>query len=813
MQQRGLAGIADMNPSAKYPCMEPSGSKNPLIYMLGEAPSLDDDREGRHFAGPAGKLLRPDFGTLTPKIRFNNCVRTHPSGGRLPSISEVECFRQSVVDDIQETKPKIIVAVGALAAQWLLPKLGKISVLRGRRFPVTVGTHSCWVYPIYHPSYILRIKDKREADVAGVEYLRVFHADNEAIVKNAHCVPETDIIDGSCNSGIEFAYTVKKVEAALEKLSKEKYVAFDLETTRLRPYYADSEILSIAIAGSDFCVGIPIDHPQSPFTVSEKAKVKDLLWNWLLSPSRKIAQNASFDIEWLTWWFGPDAARASSWEDTMVQSYVLDSRPGGKGLDFMIRQYFGFSLKSLSNVNFKDLGATPLDELLSYNCLDSKWTLPLFKVQQARIKKDGLLRIYEEHIRRIPTVILAQAAGLPVDVDRVEAFQAKYTTRIEAVRGEIATLPEVIVYEQEFGHFNPASTPQLVTIFRDILKRPEGQRAGTKYSTDKKALGVMEEVPLAEKILELRTLVKLKSTYIDKLHPDAKGSDTYPDGRIHPLFKTVSTVTGRLSSSEPNGQNFPKRTNPEIRSQIVALPGWSMVSVDYGQIEARVIAMASGDKYLLAALWEDYDIHMHWTERVIEVWPKIFKQRGGDKKKFRGDIKNQFTFPLFYGSRPKSIAKALSMPDGLADRLYDEFWDTFPTVLKWQSKLKKDYQKKGYVETLTGRRRYAPMSTNMVINTPVQGTASDIVVDAMNRLSEYADEKQVSWLQPVLNIHDDLTFLVPNSELDGAIEIIKKMMLVCDYAWSKDAPIEIEMAVGPDWFRLEEIGKFQSHKV
>ncbi len=232
---------------------------------------------------------------------------------------------------------------------------------------------------------------------------------------------------------------------------------------------------------------------------------------------------------------------------------------------------------------------------------------------------------------------------------------------------------------------------------------------------------------------------------------------------------------------------------------------------DFGQLEARVIAMFSQDKTFVKALWERYDVHYEWARRIALAYPNRIGGRKNldDKavmKTFRNDVKNQFVFPLFFGATLYKSADVLSVPPDILKPVYEEFWSTFAGVKQYQDNMEAEYRKKGYVECLTGRRRRAPLSYNQIVNSPVQGTASDIVVDGMDRLSEM----EVWDLQANLNIHDDLTFILEEEELDEKAELIIKEMINCRYPFI-NVPLVVEMSVGTqNWADMEAVGEFSS---
>lgn len=234
-----------------------------------------------------------------------------------------------------------------------------------------------------------------------------------------------------------------------------------------------------------------------------------------------------------------------------------------------------------------------------------------------------------------------------------------------------------------------------------------------------------------------------------------------------------------------------------------------LVAIDYGQIEARVIAMASKDKRFVKALWDRYDVHTDWAKRIARIYPRRISGREFLKdpkamKNFRTDIKNQWTFPLFFGAQLSSVATYLKIPEDVLERPFADFQQEFSGIFEWQKTLIKFYNENGYVENLFKRRRRAPISKNELINTPIQSTACEIVMDGMNRLSEYADKTEDWYYQPIIQIHDELIFKLPVDELDKYLEKIITEMLRMDFPWI-NVPITLEVSIGPNLLNMEEI--------
>jgi len=264
-----------------------------------------------------------------------------------------------------------------------------------------------------------------------------------------------------------------------------------------------------------------------------------------------------------------------------------------------------------------------------------------------------------------------------------------------------------------------------------------------------------------------------------------------------------------MSKKEINLQNFPARENAEIRNIITAPEGCFIAAYDYGQLEARIIAMASKDKVFCEAIWDNSDTHYRWTDRIIDEYPQILEKI--DRDSLRSDTKTALVFAAFYGSAENPIAKhyrtLYGVPEEIMKNLYKEFWETYPGVKKWQQEIIEFYKKNGYVESFSGRKRRAPLSINQITNLPIQSTASyDVCLRAGDRLSKLAYELNKPQYQYVINIHDDLTFYIPKVSFQEDVDFIAKEMVRPVYEWII-VPLEVEVKFGTNWGSLEKLGK------
>lgn len=796
--------------------MKPSGSKNPVAYFLGARPDEDEDYEGKPFMGDAGRFVRNHI----PKeyrdlIRYGNVIRTSP-GNRNPQTIEIECCRPLQVRDIEESRPKAIFGFGDVALRWALGQSGEIK-WRGRRVPVKIGDHKCWFYPMLSPDDVLLTMNGRRSSKEAV----AFQFDMRRAFDELEDLPPPIIhTKEMALEGIECVdwqqpNAVETIERFLAKAALEKTSGLDWETSKLRPYRDDAIILTAAVSLRDKTLAFPIEHPEAKWTANQLARVHNAVRKYIEAPVKKVAHNEAFEMEWTGVYYGRKLVRAN-WGCTMAQAAILDERIGGKpdqereskdtsclGLGFVTLNRFGLNIKTLSSVNTKNMIAERLSDILPYNGIDAKYSRLLWHEQRGLLKDDNLLDTYNMHVRRIPTVVLTQIKGMPVDFGEARVLKKKLTKKLKVATKEIAEDKYTAAFKTKFKKdFNPGSDADCVKLFRDII----GSRAGETvkgYKVNKDVLGKIKK-PIAQKILNWRAPSKLLSTYIWTPEHDF----AYPDHKLHPILNTLLTVTGRLSSEEPNEQNFPKRSElgKEIRRQIKCPPGYMLFSVDYAQIEARCIAMMSRDPVYVKMLWENYDVHLDWAQRIAARYPRVLDKYDGNIKELRQKVKGSWVFALFFGASQATGEKQVGVPEGTLTKEYELFWDTFSGVLEWQNSLKKFYEENGYVENPYGRRRRAPISPNQLINAPVQALMGEIVMDGMNSLSEIGD-----WnLQPIMQVHDDLTSIFPTKSFDYYVQKKLDTLLTKTYDFL-NVPLVMEAAVGENLYEMEDAGVFASN--
>ncbi len=864
LQRIGCAACPLNKITTNFPKMEPTLSKDTWVYFLGEGPGRDEsENSGRPFTGQSGQWLRrhiPD--EFYNHVSFDNVINCRATEfdkkenrikDRTPTPVEVSCCYSRRIKYIEQAKPKVIVALGIPALNFVLNSSDMIG-MRGRVFVVKIGNHTCYFLPTYHPAFILR-RAREDADKRGRKATDKVVDDSffgrtvrfdlkkafETVKLSDNPIVETEADIRKRIITFERNEDFDQLLALLARAKQAPYKAIDIETTGLRPYAKDAKILSVALSfninnHSDSCnISFALDHPKARWNSQQRRTILDTLKEILIDDTIKIAHHSVFELEWFIAYFGEEVVRHEVWECSQLQAHFLDERRGAgqsnddnkkntyQSLGFLVKMHFGVPFKQWFEVDRKNMLQADLTETLVYNAADSLFTLRLWGKQRALLNAEGLFNACMVAMPRQATCALTQSLGIPVNQAKTKELQRKLADQISVLQAEIEGVDVVQQYIKEKpvkykdkDPFNPMGEDAIV-LFRDYLKREEIQiQDGKKvrWSVDKRILEKIDH-PLAELIVSLRNKSKMKSTYVDGLEL-GKGKYIWPDGKIHCNFNATFTTTGRFSSDELNMQNFPHRNDSWVREQIEAPDGHVIVAADYGQLEMCGAAMCSKDPALIKVLWDDYDTHFEWASKLAAICPT---RVGGDfsdakvAKSFRSIVKNKLVFPAIYGASNKSIAGYLGIDEHYIDTLMDEFWDTFKGVKQWQNRLLKEYRETGWVASPTGRRRHHPLTTNEAINAPIQCLASEIVVDGMCRLSYMAATTGKWYLHPLLNIHDDLSFIIPEKKLVSSIETIYKTMLTPSFGEGiVNVPLSVTVSVGKNWFSMDEIGKFWSHK-
>ena len=597
------------------------------------------------------------------------------------------------------------------------------------------------------------------------------------------------------NSKYELINTEKGLDKIIKAASKSKVIAIDTETTGLD--YMDADLVGISMAyepGKAFY--IPFGHEeQNVPQLNEKIvleKFKPLLEK---AKNKIIGQNIKFDRNILIrYGINIDSIK----NDTMMMSYVLDASATRHNLDALSSFYLDYKTSTFEEVAGKGVkqvtfDKVPLDLATNYAAEDADITLRLYEALEPKLNSiKSLKKLMEEiEIPLIEVLSDMEQNGMLLNSKILSSQSKDLETRI----GKL----EKLAYEIAGEEFNLGSTKQLREIFfeklnyRVIKKTPGGQP-----STDEKVLQELsEEYELPKVLLEHRTLSKLKSTYTDKL-PGQISSNT---GKVHTSFHQAVTTTGRLSSSDPNLQNIPIRTEDgrRIRQAFEATKGNKIISADYSQIELRVMAHLSKDVGLLEAFNQGEDIHMKTASEVFDV------SLDNVTPDLRRNAK-AINFGLIYGISAFGLGKQLSINRNLAAEYMAMYFEKYPGVKTFMETTKDSARDLGYIETLFGRRLYLrdinasnairrQASERVAINAPVQGSAADIMKIAMIHVHQALNEAKLK-ARLTLQVHDELIVDTPKKETDEVINILTKSM---QEAANLDVPLEVDIGIGNNW--------------
>jgi len=787
--------------SPKMKFTPPKENSELRILFLGEGPGRVEDEKGKQFVGPTGQYLRDCIPTKWKnKLYWQNSVRCRPPRNRTPEKQEVECCSIYLTKDILEIRPHVIVGVGEVALNCFWPEQS-ISKIRGIPFPVTIDKqHTCWFYPIFHSSYVMRADQKDEPN----PIYPIFYNDLKKFFDNLdrYSTPPATI---ELPKDIKYPTTKEETVNLFNQL-KDPYVV-DLETHRLKPYMEGARILMASFSDGDLTFSFPIDWPGHFSSWGKET------FNQLIQSKRTwIAQNAAFEYCWI-WNFTSNPYH--NFEDVQALARLYHQRKGINGLASLSRIYLGFDVKKITNVDSKRLLVYPIEQVLEYNALDS-WSEAVIYKQLISLLASDQFDNYYRILETIKSTVAMELAGLTVDLKESEKLNQELTTKCNEFEQQAKLLPEVKKYEAKerkpFSISAPATVGLVLVDYCDI-SLPQSDNG--IYSTDDSYLEkLVGRHALVDLTRSWREVNKLRSTYVE---PILSGKYAAIDRLLHSAYNVLVTATYRLSSEDPNIQNFPKRKHREIRRQIIAPKGFLLASFDYGQLEVRLLAMASKDKNLAKAFFEKEDIHSKWLNRVVEIYPpyldRLAEKTGEtDEKKIRKSgrdiIKSDFVFALFYGSLPESVASRTGLPSKEAFEVCAEFWKEYNDVKSWMDNQFKIYQDTGLVTSLTNRIRNEVLWGNEPLNTAIQGTAGEVVLEAQNALFIKALKEDINLL-PRINIHDDLIFILPDdNDLERYIPFIAKEIVKPRFPFVT-VPLMTECKVGYNWCDLEEIGKWE----
>ena len=607
--------------------------------------------------------------------------------------------------------------------------------------------------------------------------------------------------DGAAQAAADGRYELildeAQFETWLKRLERAELFAFDTETTSLDYMQAGLVGLSFAVEpGRAAYVPLAHRYPGAPEQL-DSAWVLERLKPLLESDHHpKLGQNLKYDMSVLA---RHGVVLRGIAYDTMLESYVLDSTATRHDMDSLAKKYLDYEPVSFQSIAGKGKGQLTFDQIdleqaAPYAAEDADITLRLHQALWPKLEPEPGLRFVFEEIEMplVPVLSRMERTGVRIDTALLRQQSAELAEKLhelEARAHELAGRP-----------FNLGSPKQIGQIFFEelgmevIRKTPKGAPS-TSEEVLQELAARGHELPAV--ILEHRGLAKLKSTYVDKL-PEMVDPDT---GRVHTSYHQAVAATGRLSSSDPNLQNIPVRTEEgrRIRKAFVAEPGWVMLAADYSQIELRIMAHLSGDEGLLRAFEQGLDIH---AATAAEVFGYESPDAVDPEARRRAKAIN---FGLIYGMSAFGLARQLGLGRDEAQEYIDRYFERYPGVREFMERTKAQAHEQGYVETLFGRRLYLPdirargprraAAERTAINAPMQGTAADIIKRAMIAVDRWLEVEKPG-VRMVMQVHDELVFEVKEGQVEEAKGKIVGFMRE---AAELRVPLVVDVGVGEDW--------------
>ncbi len=584
-------------------------------------------------------------------------------------------------------------------------------------------------------------------------------------------------------------------EELLKKIEKAKEICIDTETTGLDPF--NDKLLGIAVS----------IRPSEGYFIyfSESLTPSNVLPSLAKAVEKSGAlpggHNIKFDLNFLS---AAGMTLDKIGFDSMIEAYLLEPGARRHGLDAMSIKILGHSTTTMEDLVGKGKKQIPLqsvspEDLCNYAAEDAAVSLALHKKLEPKIKEEGLGKIYREiELPLVPVLSRMEMRGIKLDTKKLADLSKEMEKRLAELEKEIHTIAK--------EPFNINSPKQLGEILFEKLQVHKElgikrvKRTKTGYATGVEVLETLRAHPIADKILEYRNLSKLKSTYLDAL-PALVNPAT---GKIHTSFNQTVTATGRLSSSNPNLQNIPIRTElgRKIRSAFIPSEnGWQIISADYSQIELRVLAHMAEEKALTEAFLNGEDIH---AKSAAVLFGKTIDNVTPEDR----DRVKAFNYGIIYGMGPQRLARETGLTTAEASEFIEAYFDKFPGIKKFIEEQHAKAETNGFVTTLFGRKRWIPEITssnpmlraagrNMAVNTPIQGTAADLIKMAMIKIDKILTQEGLK-ARMLIQVHDELVFEAPKKEMKYIINLVKKEM---EGVYKLKVPLEVRIGCGENWLK------------
>jgi len=586
--------------------------------------------------------------------------------------------------------------------------------------------------------------------------------------------------------------TKEKLDAVVDSIEKDTIIAFDTETTGL-----DTKVAKMV--GFSFCLDrekayyVPVGH--SYLGVEDQVSLDDALVSLKkLMKYNIVGQNLKFDFSLLANQY--DMKPVIPFADTMIMAWL--SNPGSKvGLDTLAKQYFKYEMKPFKEMVKKgeDFSAVAIPDATFYAAEDAWMTFMLYGAIKKKMELSSLTPLLKEaknvEYPFMNVLLRMERLGIKVAPEKLMELQKKLSDALATLTSEIYTLAG--------SEFNIKSTQQLGVVLFQQIGLQGGKKTKTGYSTNEAVLtSLKDEHDIIPKILEYREYQKILSTYVDPLLKLAKADE---HSRIYTSFGQTGTATGRLSSRDPNLQNIPVRSKlgRSVREAFVAKEGYKLVSIDYSQIELRLLAHFSKDAALLKAFNDGVDIHLA-TSTIL-----FGEEEAKEKRSFAKSV----NFGLLYGMGPKKLSDEIGISSGEAKDIIANYFASFPTVKNFLEGIQERMKIDGYVETILKRRRIFDYEAangmqkaayqRESVNTVFQGSAADLMKLSMNQIDSMIHDENLDAFM-LLQIHDELIFEIKEEKVE---EITKRFVHTMENVLELEVPLECSVSVGDSWGELK----------
>jgi len=592
----------------------------------------------------------------------------------------------------------------------------------------------------------------------------------------------------------------KELSRLIEEIREKCLVSIDLETTSTDEHKADIVGFSFALNEKE-AYYLPVRHKylnapkQIPLETAIR-KLKEILED---AKIKKCGQNIKYDMLVLK---HGGIELGGIYFDSMVASYCINPSRASHGLKNLALDYTDFKMTEIEELIGKGakqvtMAEVEIQQAAEYACADAVTVMMLKEKFEPELKEKKLEKLfYDLEMPLINILAEMEYFGIRVDMPLLEKLATEFSHSLKKIEKDI--------YRLAGKEFNINSPKQLSVVLFEELKLPILKKTKTGYSTDEEVLNELSEKhELPAKLLEHRELQKLKSTYIDSLMALADKKTS----RVHTSFNQAVTATGRLSSSEPNLQNIPIRSEygKQIRSVFISEKGCTLLSADYSQIDLRMLAHISGDQALIKAFKDGEDIHSATARDIFGVTEKSVTP---EQRRFAKTI----NFGIIYGLSPYGLSQQLKIPATEARNYIDKYFKKYKGVKEWMDELLKETRVKGYVTTLFGRIRYLPdinsknarvrgFAERMAMNTPIQGSSADIIKIAMINLDRHFRKEEYA-TKMLVQVHDELLFETPDKELHKTAKLAKTEM---EAAMKLKVPVIVDLKSGPNWAEMNEL--------